>query len=59
VNHASPDVGRFAEERIPDDIEICITRESEAGAESGASGLFNVYEKFGGLIQAEAGVEGQ
>jgi len=48
----------FAEERIAHDIEIGIAGEAEAGAESGAAGFFDVDEKFGGIVEAYAGVEG-
>ena len=52
------EIGRFAQAGIAHDIEIGVAGEAEAVAESGSAGFFDIDQKFGGVIEAGAGVEG-
>src|SRR5271156_5763999 len=49
----------FAQERIADDIKICIAGQSETCAERGSASLFDIDEEFGGVVGAHSGVERQ
>ena len=57
VNHGAAQVRRFAQERVADDIEIGIAGEAEAQAECGSASFFEIDQKFGGIVQANAGVK--
>src|SRR5580765_6370762 len=50
VNHRAAHIRGLAQRRITDDIEICVSGEAEAGAESGTSGFFNVDQNFSGVV---------
>ena len=57
VEHCAPEIRSLAKQRIADDIEIGVAGETESEAKGGASGLFKIYQEFGGIVQANAGVE--
>ena len=57
VDHGAAEVGRLAQRGIADDVEIGVAGEAETCAERGAAGFFDVDQKFGGVVEAHAGVE--
>lgn len=58
MNHAAGEVRRFAKGRIANDVEIGVAGETEAGAESQATGFFDIGKKLKRVADAHAGVDG-
>jgi len=59
VNHGAADIGRLAEKRVADDIEIGVAGQAETEAESGATSFFEVKKKLSGTVETNARVEGE
>ena len=57
VNHGAPEVRRFAQQRIADDVEVRIAGKTETGAECSSASLFDIDQKLGGIVEAHSGVE--
>src|SRR2546425_1079192 len=57
VYHAAAEIRRLAELRIAHDVEIRGAGHTETRAERGTACLFNVDQKFRGIVEAYAGVE--
>src|SRR5208337_4909980 len=58
VDHAAPQIWRFAQQRVPHNVQIRISRQAEAQAERRAARFFDVHQKLGGIIDSNSGVEG-
>ncbi len=58
VNHGAAQVRGFAQKGIADDIEIGIAGKAETLTEGGSAGFFQIDQKFGGIVEAYAAVEG-
>jgi len=57
VDHAAPEVRRFAQRRIAHDVQVGIAGQSQAGAQRRAAGFFDIHQDLGGIVEPHAGVK--